>query len=154
MVDRRSFITSAVAFAAAVAVGNETERRSNASTPADAALAPAASALAIVDRDASGSEAFAAAARARGVRVFEFSADVAALWMREIEPRLRAAPVVIEGYTSAATQFCLEFLARDYGARTVHRAEADAAVTWILSSSPARRAALAPIQSRGSQSHA
>jgi len=154
MVDRRSFITSAVAFATAVAVGNETEARSKASTPADTVLAPAESALAIVDCDASGCEAFAAAARSRGVRVLEFSADVATLWMRELEPRLRSGAVVIEGHTSAATQFCLEFLARDYGARLVHRAEAAAAVTWTLSSSPARRAALAPIESRRSQSHA
>ena len=119
-------------------------------------MAPAldAAAVAVVDRDVAGAEAFAAAARARGVRVLEFSADVAALWMRDLEPSLRAGATVIEGHTSAATQFCLDFLARDYGARTVHRAEQAAAVTWVLSSSPARRAALAPIESRGSSSHA
>ena len=115
---------------------------------------PEVAPIAVVDRTSSGCEAFAAAARARDVRVLEFSADVAALWMRELEPRLRLGSVVIEGHTSAATQFCLELLARDYGARLTHRAEAAAAVTWTLSSSPARRAALAPIQSRGSPSHA
>ena len=153
MVDRRSFITSTVALATAVAVGNETEGRSRAPTPADTVLAPGESAVAIVDRGLGGSVAFAAAARARGVRVLEFRADVAALWMRELEPRLRSGPVVIEGHTRAATQFCLEYLARDYGARTVRRAESDAAVTWALSSSPARRAALAPL-SHGRKSHA
>jgi hypothetical protein len=152
MVDRRSFITSTVALATAVAVGGESQGRSTASAPAGAARAGPS--VAVVDRDCDGSAAFAAAARARGVRVLEFSADAGALWMRELEPRLRAGGVVIEGYTRAATQFCLEYLARDYGARAVHRAGSDAAITWILSSSPARRAALAPIASRGSASHA
>jgi hypothetical protein len=152
MVDRRSFITSTVALATAVAVGSESQERSTGSVKAGTARAVPA--LAVVDRDCGGSAAFAAAARARGVRVLEFSADVGALWMRELEPRLRAGAVVIEGYTRAATHFCLEYLARDYGARAVHRAGSDAAVTWVLSSSPARRAALAPIASRGSESHA
>ena len=154
MVDRRSFITSTVALATAVAVGNEIAGRPGASTPAGTVSAPTASALALIDRALGGSAAFAAAARAKGVRVLEFSADVAGLWMRELEPRLRSGPVLIEGYTSAATEFCLDFLARDYGARTVHRSPAAAAVTWVLSSSPARRAALAPLLSRGRESHA
>jgi hypothetical protein len=145
LIDRRDFVRRAVALAAAGAAWR---------WQAAAAPVPKAALIAVVDRDSSGCEAFAAAARARGIRVFEFSADVAALWMRELEPRLRAGPVVIEGQTSAPTQFCLEFLARDYGARLVRRAEADAVVTWTLSSSPARRAALAPIQSCGSESHA
>ena len=152
MVDRRSFITSTVALATAVAVGSEGQGRSSASLPAGAARAEPA--VAVVDRACDGFESFAAAARARGARVLEFNADVGGLWMRELEPRLRAGAVVVEGYTRAATQFCLEYLARDYGARAVHRAESDAAVTWVLSSSPARRAALAPIASRRSASHA
>jgi hypothetical protein len=147
LIDRRAFVRHGVALAAAGAAWR---------WPLAAATARAVDAarIAIVDRDCDGSAAFAAAARATGIRVLEFSADAAALWMRELEPRLRRGPVVIAGYTRAATQFCVDFLARDYGARTVHRAEADAAVTWVLSSSPARRAALAPIDHRGSRSHA
>jgi hypothetical protein len=148
LIDRRSFVRHGVALAAAGAAWRWPEAAAATAPAPDAAL------IAIVDRSSSGCEAFAAAARARGVRVLEFSADVAALWMRELEPRLRSGPVVIEGHTSAPTQFCLEFLARDYGARLVHRAEAATAVTWTLSSSPARRAALAPLSSRGSEFHA
>jgi hypothetical protein len=147
LIDRRAFLVQG----GVLAVAGAAWRWHAAAGTAPAFDAPT---VAVVDRDVAGSNAFAAAARARGVRVLEFSADVASLWMQELEPRLRVGPVVIEGYTRAATQFCLEFLARDYGARTVHHAEAGAAVSWLLSSSPARRAALAPISARGSESHA
>jgi hypothetical protein len=147
VIDRRIFMRQGIELAAAGAAWRWV---------ATASAAPAFDApiVAVLDRDVESGEAFVAAARARGVRVLEFTSDVAALWMSELAPRLRAGPVVIEGHTSIATQFCLDFLARDYGARTTHRAENAATVTWILSSSPARRAALAPIASRGSQSRA
>ena len=89
-------------------------------------------------------EAFVADAWRNGLRALEFAGDAAALWMREIEPRLRAGPVVIAGCTSAATLFCLDLMARDYGARTVRRSGTAHGVTWIMSSSPARRAPLTP----------
>ena len=76
--------------------------------------------------------------------------------MRELEPRLRAGPLTIVGHTSAATLFCLDFLARDYGARTVRRAEHGAAVSFVISRRPGRRAALAPaaVRAQWSDSHA
>jgi hypothetical protein len=144
MIDRRRFMQSSVALGAALATGSASGSRTSAN----------ASAIAVVDRQIPGSAAFSAERRSLDLPTLEFTGDVAGLWMCELEPRLRAGPVVIEGHTSAATQFCLEFLARDFGARTVHRVESGAAVTWILSSSPARRAALAPIASRGRESHA
>jgi hypothetical protein len=145
MVDRRSFITSTIAFATAVAVGNETEGRSpGAPAPAAPAPAPTEPAIALVDRSLGGSAAFAAAARARGLRTLEFRGDVAAVWMRDLEPRLRAGPVAIAGYTSAATWFCIDLLARDFGARTVQRSDETEAVTFVISQSPGQRAALAP----------
>jgi hypothetical protein len=144
MVDRRFFITSTIAFATAVAVGNEMEARSGAVTPADNPLAPTGSAVALVDRSLGGSAAFAAAARARGLTTLEFTADVARVWMRELEPRLRLGPIAIAGYTSAATWFCLDLLARDFGSCTVQRSHEADAVSFVLSQSPGRRAALAP----------
>ena len=156
MVDRRSFITSTVAFATAVAVGNETEGRYGASTPADAAPAPTEPAIALVDRSLGGSAAFAVAARARGLGILEFTGDVAAVWMRELEPRLRSGPIAIAGYTSAATWFCLDLLARDFGARTVQRSDKTEAVSFVISQSPGRRAALAPaaVRAQWSAQHA
>jgi hypothetical protein len=156
MVDRRSFITSTVAFAAAVAVGNETRGRSRASTLPDAAPAPTEPAIALVDRSLGGSAAFAAAARARGLRTLEFAGDVAAVWMRDIEPRLRSGPVALAGYTSAATWFCIDLLARDFGARTVQRSDETEGVSFVISQSPGRRAALAPaaVRAQWSARHA
>ena len=156
MIDRRSFITSTVAFATAVAVGNEAEGRYGAAMPADAAPAPAEPAIALVDRSLGGSAAFAAAARARGLGTLEFTGDVAAVWMRELEPRLRAGPVAIAGYTSAATWFCIDLLARDFGARTVRRSDETDAVSFMISQSPGRRAALAPaaVRAQWSSRHA
>jgi hypothetical protein len=112
--------------------------------------------VALVDRSLDGAARFAADARARGVQTFEFARDAADLWMREIEPRLRAGPVAIAGHTSAATAFCVELLARDYGARVVQRFEQGEAVVFVISQSPGRRAALAPeaVRAQWSHSHA
>jgi hypothetical protein len=147
LIDRRAFVRRGAAFAVAGATWQ---------WPVATGAAPRfeVPGVAVVDRGLKGWEPFAAAARARGIRVVGFSGDAASAWMREIEPRLRAGGVIIEAYTSAATQFCLDFLARDYGARTVHRAETDAAVAWVLSSSPLRRGALAPRRSSRRESHA
>jgi hypothetical protein len=156
MVDRRSFLTSTIAFATAVAVGNESEGRSNLSRAPDAAFAPAEFAVALVDRQLRGSAGFAAAARARGLGTLEFTGDVAGVWMRELEPRLRAGPVAIAGYTTAATWFCLDFLARDFGARTAQRSDDADAVSFVISQTPGRRAALAPaaVRAQWSARHA
>lgn len=100
--------------------------------------------LVLLDRSLPTAAAFAAAAAAAGHAVLGFGRDVAALWMSAIEPRLRAGPVAIAGHTSAATLFCLDLLARDYGARTVQSVDVDGSVTWLISSQPGRRAPLAP----------
>lgn len=139
MVDRRAFLTGSVFAAAAVATW---PARGAASALTWSAVAIPS--VVLVDRYLDGSDALAADARAQGLRVVEFSADVAGVWMRELEPRLRAGPLSIVGHTSAATLFCLDFLARDYGARTVRRAEHGAAVSFVISQCPGRRAALAP----------
>ena len=47
--------------------------------------------------------------------VHAFSSDPGRIWMRELAPRLRRKPVALGGYTSAATLFCLQYLARDHG---------------------------------------
>jgi hypothetical protein len=147
MVDRRVVLKSGIGVAAALF---------GASRPAGAEPAVALRAspdLVLVDRHLAGSRAFIVAAH--GGALVEFTSDVARAWMLEIEPRLRAGPVVIEGYTSAATLFCLELLARDYGARVTRRsAAADGCVEWRVSSNPMQRAALAPLRFRRSTAHA
>ena len=151
MVDRRAFLTGSVAFAATLA---NWPARGAASALTSTVLGTPS--VAIVDRRLAGGDALAADARAQGLRVVEFSGDVAGVWMRELEPRLRAGPLTIVGHTSAATLFCLDFLARDYGARTVRRVELGTAVSFVISQRPGRRAALAPaaVRAQWSASHA
>jgi hypothetical protein len=136
MTDRRSFIKAAcvAAFAgtAPAAIAAAVPPRH----PLDAALA-------IVDRGLAGGSAYAASVASARVR--DFDSDVGPLWMNEIEPRLRAGNVAIAGYTSAATLFCLELMARDYGAGVTRQSAHGAAVQWLLTTNPARRAALAPL---------
>ena len=103
-----------------------------------------AASLVVVDHGLDSAASFAAAAAADGHTVLGFGRDVAALWMSAIEPRLRAGPVAIAGHTSAATLFCLDLLARDYGARTVQSVATGGSVTWLISSQRGRRAPLAP----------
>lgn len=146
--NRRTFVQNAALLAA-----------SSAAWPVHATLADVdpfdEAEIALVDRNLPGSGAFAHAARERGMIALEFTGDVADLWMRELEPRLRSGPVAIAGYTSAATLFCLDFLARDFGARTVQRG-AGAAVSFVISQYSGRRAALAPaaVRAEWSDSHA
>jgi hypothetical protein len=140
MIDRRSFMTRSAAVALAAAAWPARGRLD--------AGAPASPVIALVDRCVAGSQSFAGDARARGECVLEFDSDVAALWMRELEPRLRAGPTVLAGHTGAATLFCLDLLARDYGARCVQRVDSATSVTWTIASSPPRRAALAPTPER------
>ncbi len=150
MVDRRAFLTGSVLAAA----GATWPARGAASARSSTAVGIPS--VALVDRRLDGSKARAADARAQGLRVIEFSADLGGVWMRELEPRLRAGPLTIVGHTSAATLFCLDFLARDYGARTVQRAEHGAAVSFVISQRLGRRAALAPaaVRAQWSDSHA
>ncbi len=146
-VDRRVFLQGSFGVAAAwIGV------RASAASPSDPP--PAAPAAVIVDRSLVGSRAFAAEARARGLPPLEFASDVAVLWMSALEPCFRAGPATIAGYTSAATLFCLELLARDYGARVVGRSESADGVAWTLSSNPMHRAALAPLRQERSRLHA
>jgi hypothetical protein len=138
VVDRRSFLRTSLVLPAALIA-----------PPAHSALfewpSSVGVSLALVDRGLEGSEALTARAGARGLRALSFAGDVAGLWMSELEPCFRSGPTVIEGYTSPATLFCLDLLARDYGARTVRRHDVGSAVAWVLSSSPPRRAPLAPL---------
>jgi hypothetical protein len=144
MVNRRNFVAGSAALAALSTVPFARPRP--AGTRAE--RAPSAAQLVIVDRALPAASTFVADAVAAGHDTRLFDRDVAALWMDEIEPRLRSGPVAIAGLTGAATLFCLDFLARDYGAHVVQRnaAEPDA-VSWMIATNAERRAPLAPQRS-------
>ncbi len=144
MVNRRNFVAGSAALAALAAAPLTRARAAGQRT----VRVPTEVQLVIVDRALPEAAAFAAQTIAAGHDTRLFDRDVGALWMNEIEPRLRLGPVVIAGLTSAATLFCLDFLARDYGAHVVQRsAAASAAVDWLIATHTERKAALAPRRS-------
>jgi hypothetical protein len=144
MVNRRNFVAGGAALAALTAVPFVRSRAAG----QRAARVPSAVQLVIVDRALPEASAFAAEAIAAGHDTRLFDRDVGALWMNEIEPRLRTGPVAIAGLTGVATLFCLDFLARDYGAHVVQRSPAASdAVGWLIATHTERRAALAPRRS-------
>ena len=144
MVNRRHFVASSAALAALAAVPFARSRAAG----QRAAQVPGGAQLVIVDRTLPAAAAFAAEAIAAGHDTRLFDRDVGALWMNAIEPRLRLGPVAIAGLTGAATLFCLDFLARDYGAHVVQRSPAAAdAVGWLIATHAERKAALTPRRS-------
>lgn len=142
MTNRRVFIRSGASLAMLTALPVYATLARQRAMPFDS------SSLVLVDSGLDTGPAFAAAAAAEGRTVRTFNRDVAGLWMSAIEPRLRTGPVVLCGHTSSSTLFCLDLLARDYGAHTIQSNEEGESVTWVISSSPMRRAALAPLGAR------
>jgi hypothetical protein len=139
MLNRRDLFAGGTAVAALAALPFARARATLTAVPPLGAAS-----LVIIDRALPQAAGYAAAAMLAGdVRLFE--RDAAALWMNEIEPRLRAGPVAIGGLTGEGTLFCLELMARDYGAEVVQRSAAGpGAVWWEMTTRSGRRAPLAP----------
>jgi len=124
MTNRRDFVRrlalttlGAPAFTTALARDVPDASRARKSFPH---LAPV---LAIADRSFFASVEFADEAARHGVDVRGFDGDVAALWLGEIEPKLRSGGMALAGLTGAGVLFCLETLARDHGCGVVFSAE-------------------------------
>jgi len=118
MANRRDVVKGGIALAAMVAA------RPAPSSPSVLFAAASLSTMIVVDRTLPEAAAFAARAAELGYGAHEFAGDIGALWMNVIELRLRAGELSILGFTSAATFFCIETLARDYGARAIARIDA------------------------------
>ncbi len=88
--------------------------------------------------------AFAAAAAERGIPTAAIRGDVTRLFFHDLDLRWKQGPVSLAGYTTRASLFCLDLLARDRGMRVRHCAakpgvSADL-VFWIIA--PNARASL------------
>lgn len=78
----------------------------------------------LIDPAHAEARAFGARFEARGARVKPVPAgDITALWLADIAPAWRKAPVPLAGLTQASTLFCLEQLAWSHGLRVVFHAE-------------------------------
>jgi len=83
--------------------------------------------------------AFATAAMERGIPTAAIRGDITKLFFEDLDLRWKQGPVVLAGYTTQASLFCLDLLARDRGMRVSHRTtspaqsrEASALVFWII----------------------
>lgn len=143
MTTRRAFIQQGIAASAFAA------------SPFTAAAAAARPRTILVQRDLSESVPFGTEAALQGARVLAVSGDIAGVWMHELEPLLRRTPAVIAGFTGAASLFCLELLARDYGLRPVfriaHRRRTDGGYSHTLSGRAPRERSQDELSKSGSR---
>ena len=117
MTSRREFLQGATLAAVPLVAGVPGIAR------ADTGEITAYHAVLIDDRHAA-ARAFGAALAGRGSRVLPvLHGDVTALWLGEIGPAWRRAPVPVAGLTRPAVLFCLEQLAWAQGLRVVFHAE-------------------------------
>lgn len=132
MASRRTFLKAGVAACAAAAAVPALNQ------PAPALgqpLPPSCYKLVFDDRFAA-ARAFASAMAAREVPTAAIRGDVTHLFVNDLDLRWKQGPVVMAGYTTQASLFCLDLLARDRGMRVIHSApkpRGDAAlVFWII----------------------
>ena len=86
----------------------------------------------VFDERFEGPRAFAAGAARRGIATVAIRGDVTRLFFDDLDLRWKQGPVRLAGYTTPASLFCLELLARDRGMRVVHSASSGPLVSWII----------------------
>ena len=64
--------------------------------------------------------AFAAGAAERGIPTVAIRGDITKLFFDDLDLRWKQGPVLLAGYTTPASLFCLDLLARDRGMRVRH----------------------------------
>lgn len=119
MATRRAFIQSGVALSA-VALAGMPVPGAFASPVGESEGAPAINLFVFDDRFAAARE-IARAHAAHAPAMHSFTGDPTALWLRELDPRWRHAPMILAGATTAHGLFVLETLAADWRMRLVHR---------------------------------
>jgi hypothetical protein len=148
MASRRDFVAGGIALAASAAMPFEAAPALSAGSSRSLAKTHDLELVVVVDRALAAAAPFASEAAARGHHVLSFEDDAGALWMNELEPRLRAGPLAIAGLTGAAAAFCFETLTRSYRGRALARAEhaslTVASLAPLLAAATQAEAALPP----------
>ena len=95
--------------------------------------------------------AFAAGAGERGILTTAIRGDITSLFFDDLHLRWRQGPVLLAGYTTPASLFCLDLLARDRGMRLTHRLTNPTVEQALgaLDAAPPRRPIVTPVQSSG-----
>ena len=78
--------------------------------------------------------AFAAGAAERGIPAAAIRGDITSLFYDDLDLRWKQGPVLLAGYTTRASLFCLDLLARDRGMRVSYCDESDPSglVFWVI----------------------
>jgi hypothetical protein len=75
---------------------------------------------AVYDERFDGPCAFAAGAAERHIPMAPIRGDITSLFFDDLDLRWKRGPVLLAGYTTPASLFCLDLLARDRGMRVSH----------------------------------
>lgn len=75
---------------------------------------------AVFDERFGDARAFAAGAKERGIAAAAIRGDITRLFFDDLDLRWRQGPVQLAGFTTPASFFCLDLLARDRGMRVRH----------------------------------
>jgi hypothetical protein len=75
---------------------------------------------AVFDERFEAPRAFAAGAAERSIPTAPIRGDITSLFFDDLDLRWKQGPVVLAGYTTPASLFCLDLLARDRGMRVSH----------------------------------
>lgn len=78
---------------------------------------------AVFDERFENPRAFAVGAAERGISTAAIRGDITSLFFDDLDLRWKQGPVLLAGYTTQASLFCLDLLARDRGMRLSHCAE-------------------------------
>lgn len=93
---------------------------------------------------------FAGEAAARNIATVGIRSDITKLFFHDLDLRWKQGPVWLIGFTTAASLFCLDLLARDRGMRLCHCAtqpSVDAAIR-VLNGAPPRRSTISHLPPR------
>ena len=76
---------------------------------------------AVFDDRFTDARAFATGAAERGIPTAGIRGDITGLFFDDLDLRWKQGPVLLAGYTTPSSLFCLDLLARDRGMRLSHR---------------------------------
>ena len=130
MASRRTFLKVGMGACAAGAMSLPTSARGIAAPPYYKV---------VFDERFDEARAFAAVAAERGIPTAAIRGDITSLFFNDLDLRWKQGPVLLAGYTTPASLFCLDLLARDRGMRVSHcvplqshSSDPAALVFWII----------------------
>ena len=124
MASRRTFLKACAASAIAGPIASQAATVSNTAAPHYRA---------VFDERFEHARTFAAQASERGITIAAIRGDITKLFFEDLDLRWKQGPVVLTGYTTPESLFCLDLLARDRGMRVTQRvAKPGPLIFWTI----------------------